>query len=60
MKKSLSDSQKHKLCYKPEFIAKILESRKQFENGRHKVIAIQDLWINNDADLNVSNVRSLK
>ena len=30
--------------YDPEFVAKIKESRKQFENGQHKEIAIDDLW----------------
>ena len=30
--------------YDPEFVAKIQESRAQFENGRHKVIEIEDLW----------------
>ena len=30
--------------YDPEFVEKIKESRKQFENGQHKVIAIEDLW----------------
>lgn len=58
MKKSLNDSQKPELSYNPEFVNKILESRKQFEHGRHRVIAIQDLWVENDADLNISNVRS--
>lgn len=30
--------------YNPEFVSKIQESRKQFENGQHKVIDIEDLW----------------
>lgn len=30
--------------YNPEFVAKILESRKQFESGQHKIIEIEDLW----------------
>jgi len=30
--------------YNPEFVDKIKESRKQFDNGQHKVIAIEDLW----------------
>jgi len=30
--------------YDPEFVDKIKESRRQFENGQHKVIAIEDLW----------------
>ena len=30
--------------YDPEFVSKIQESRKQFENGQHKVIAVEDLW----------------
>ncbi|MCF0057631.1 DUF2683 family protein [Dyadobacter sp. CY356] len=30
--------------YDPEFVAKIQESRRQFENGQHKVIDIEDLW----------------
>lgn len=30
--------------YDSEFVAKIKESRQQFENGQHKVIEIDDLW----------------
>jgi hypothetical protein len=30
--------------YNPEFVLKIQESRRQFENGEHKVIDIEDLW----------------
>lgn len=30
--------------YDPEFVAKIQESRKQFESGKHKIIEIEDLW----------------
>ncbi|WP_157488000.1 DUF2683 family protein [Dyadobacter crusticola] len=30
--------------YDPEFVAKIQESRKQFENGEYKVIELDDLW----------------
>jgi uncharacterized membrane protein (DUF106 family) len=30
--------------YDPEFVSKIQESRKQFENGQHKVIPLEDLW----------------
>ncbi|NIJ51902.1 DUF2683 family protein [Dyadobacter arcticus] len=33
-----------KSTYNPEFVSKIKESRKQFENGEHKVIEIEDLW----------------
>lgn len=59
MKKSLNNSQKHKPSYNCNFLNKILESRKQFEDGRHKVINVQDLWIENDAELNISDDRSL-
>lgn len=58
MKKSRNNLRKPELFYNPEFVNKILESRKQFNNGRHKVIAIHDIWINNETDLNISNVRS--
>lgn len=58
MKKSLNNSQKHKPSYNRNFVNKILESRKQFEDGRYKVINVQDLWKENDADLNISDVRS--
>lgn len=30
--------------YKPEFADKILESRKQFEEGNFEMIAIEYLW----------------
>ncbi|MCE7058942.1 DUF2683 family protein [Dyadobacter sp. CY343] len=30
--------------YDTEFVAKIQESRKQFENGEYKVIEVEDLW----------------
>ncbi|KAA0989510.1 DUF2683 family protein [Dyadobacter aurulentus] len=30
--------------YDPKFVAKIQESRKQFENGDFKVVEIEDLW----------------
>jgi inosine/xanthosine triphosphate pyrophosphatase family protein len=30
--------------YNPEFVAKILESEKQFENGQYKAIKIDELW----------------
>ncbi|GAB2769730.1 hypothetical protein GCM10027275_10280 [Rhabdobacter roseus] len=30
--------------YDPEFVAKINESKKQFEGGEYEVIAVEDLW----------------
>jgi len=30
--------------YDPEFVAKIRESRKQFEAGDFEVISVEDLW----------------
>jgi response regulator RpfG family c-di-GMP phosphodiesterase len=30
--------------YDPELVAKIIESRTQFEEGEFKVIGIEDLW----------------
>lgn len=33
-----------KESYDPEFVAKIKESRKQFEEGKYKEIEIDDLW----------------
>lgn len=30
--------------YNPDFVKKIKESRRQFENGQHKIIDIEDLW----------------
>jgi hypothetical protein len=30
--------------YNPEFVAKILESKKQIEDGQYRVINTDDLW----------------
>jgi len=30
--------------YDPKFVSKIQESRKQFEDGQHQVVSVDDLW----------------